>query len=43
MKKLSKIIASFGLLTAKMSANTACVIWWHQPKMPEGIKKLRRF
>ncbi len=43
MKKIGKWIASFGLLTAKMSANTACVIWWHQPKMPESVKKLRKF
>ncbi len=43
MKKLIKFVACFGLQTAKLSANTACILWWHQPTLPESVKKLRTF
>jgi len=43
IKMSSKFLASFGLVAAMLSVNTACFIWWHQSKMPDGIKKLRRF
>jgi cyclic lactone autoinducer peptide len=33
--------AALGMTT--LSVNTACFIWWHQPKLPEGAKKLRKF
>lgn len=38
IKMSSKFLASFGLVAAMLSVNTACFIWWHQPKMPDGIK-----
>lgn len=25
------------------SANTACMLWQYQPKMPDKVKKMRKF
>ena len=25
------------------SANTACMLWLYQPKMPDKVKKMRKF
>lgn len=40
---LNKAVCLSALLFAFMGANTSCVFVFHQPKMPEKVKKLRRF
>ena len=42
-KKTAKILAAASKKMAEMNANTACIYWMHQPKMPEAVKKLRKF
>lgn len=37
------LIAKIGLMSAKYTANVACAFILHQPKVPEGIEKLRKF
>ena len=41
--KYSGVIAALALLITVSSANRACVFVAHQPKMPEGAEKLRKF
>ena len=36
-------LADFALLATKFNGNTAGVFTAHQPKLPEGAKKLRKF
>ncbi len=46
MKKtnaVEKVVASLAYNEAKKGANTMCVWCFHQPKLPEGVKKLRKF
>lgn len=47
---LNKIIAKFGgviaalaLMVTTANVNTTCMLIMHQPKLPEGAEKLRRF
>ena len=42
-KKTVKILATASIKMAEMNANTACICWMHQSKMPEAVKKLRKF
>jgi len=37
------LIAKIGLMSARYTANTACTYILHQPEVPKGIKKLRKF
>ena len=46
MKRMSKMKTSFGkiipalaLLVGMSTASQACVWWFHQPQMPEQMKK----
>ena len=39
--KPAKILASASLKLGKMSANSACAYIYHQPKMPEALKKMK--
>lgn len=41
--KLSSIIASLALLVTSANANQTCVWVVHQPELPEGAMKLRKF
>lgn len=41
--KLCGIVASFGLLITAMNVNTNCIAFIHQPKLPQGAQRLRRF
>ena len=41
--KLCGIIASFALMIAAMNANVTCMFIAHQPKLPKGSDKLRKF
>ena len=46
-KKIEKttlsVLAAVSKKMAEVNANTACVCWMYQPKMPEAVKKLRKF
>ena len=42
-KKSASIVASASKKMAQMTADTACIWWMHQPKLPEAVKKLRKF
>lgn len=42
-KKTVKVLAAASKKMAEINANSACVCWVHQPKMPESVKKLRKF
>jgi len=41
--KLGGMVASFGLLVTAINANTNCICFIHQPEMPKGAEKLRKF
>ncbi|RFZ79572.1 cyclic lactone autoinducer peptide [Lacrimispora amygdalina] len=41
--KLVKIIASLALSFTSLNMNLACMLFIHQPKLPDNAKKLRRF
>lgn len=47
MKKINKTIentaARIAYNSAKRSANTTCMSWFGQSKLPETVKKLRKF
>lgn len=42
-KGLKKAVAALGFSAAKATANSTCVFISHQPKMPKGAEKLRKF
>lgn len=37
----AKLLANLSLKLAKMSADSACCYIYHQPKMPETLKKMK--
>lgn len=37
--KSAKVLANVSLKLGKMSADSACCYIYHQPKMPEALKK----
>jgi cyclic lactone autoinducer peptide len=37
------VIAVMALMVTTLNVNTACVFVMHQPKLPEGADKLRKF
>ena len=39
----AKALANVSLKLGKMSADSACCYIYHQPKMPEALKKMKRF
>lgn len=39
---VSKALANVSLKLGKMSADSACCYIFHQPKMPETLKKLKK-
>lgn len=39
----SKTLAKLAMCTAEHTANELCVFIFHQPKMPDEVKNLRRF
>lgn len=47
MKKINKAIgnaaAKLAYNSAKHSANSSCNFWFSQSKLPEAVKKLRKF
>lgn len=42
-KKTVRILAVASKKMAEMNVNAACVFWMHQSKMPDIVKKLRKF
>lgn len=42
-KKSASVMAAASKKMAGFTADTACVWWMHQPKLPEAVKKLRKF
>lgn len=41
--RLGSMIASLALAVTAMNINVACTWILHQPRVPEGAKKLRKF
>lgn len=39
----AKVLGVIARKVGELSANTKCVCIYHQPNMPEEIKKLRKF
>lgn len=42
-KQTAKAFANISLKLGKMSADSACCYIYHQPKMPEALKKIKKF
>lgn len=40
--QLAKVLANLSLKLGKMSADSACCYIYHQPKMPEALKKMKK-
>jgi len=43
LMKLGGLVASFALMVTAMNMNATCICLIHQPKLPEGADKLRKF
>lgn len=43
VSKFGTVIAAFAMLMTVLAANSACVFFTHQEKMPEGADRLRKF
>ena len=41
--KLTRYMAAFALMITVINANTSCLFLAHQPKLPSGADKLRKF
>ena len=41
--KFSGVIAALALMVTAVSANRVCMFVMHQPRLPEGAEKLRKF
>lgn len=41
--KMSSCLAAVALMVTSMNVNATCALWIHQPKLPEGAKKFRKF
>lgn len=41
-KQLAKVLAGVSLKVGKMSADSACCYIFHQPKMPDALKKMKK-
>jgi len=36
------VVTSLALLIGMASVNVACVLWYHQPKIPNGMENFKR-
>ncbi len=43
VSKWGHVLAAFALVVTALTSNVACGWVYHQPKMPEAAKKLRKF
>lgn len=41
--KFTEIFSALVLMIATVAANTTCICIYHQPELPEAVKKLRKF
>ncbi|WP_313164460.1 cyclic lactone autoinducer peptide [Sedimentibacter sp.] len=41
--KLTRYLAAFALMITALNVNTGCLFAAHQPKLPTGANKLRKF
>ncbi|WZL82447.1 cyclic lactone autoinducer peptide [Vallitaleaceae bacterium 9-2] len=41
--KSSAVLASLALMFTAFNVNTACMLFVHQPKLPDNAKRLRSF
>jgi cyclic lactone autoinducer peptide len=41
--KICTSLASLALMITALNVNTACMLFVHQPKLPDNAKKLRHF
>lgn len=42
ISKHASVVASMALMFSVMVANSRCVCIYHQPKIPEGLQKLKK-
>lgn len=42
-KKCANVLASMAMMFSIVAVNTRCVFIFHQPKMPEAMKKLKKY
>lgn len=42
IKRLANLIASFAMVFSFVAANSRCVCIFHQPVMPDELKKLKK-
>ena len=43
VKTVDKLVSAAALASAKSNVNSTCAYFFHQPKVPAGLKKLRKF
>lgn len=43
VKTIDKIIGAAALASAKSNVNSTCSWFFHQPKVPNSVKKLKKF
>jgi AgrD protein len=43
MVKFAGVVASLALMVTAANVNMGCMFIMHQPKLPEGAEKLRKF
>ncbi len=41
--KIGTSLASVALMVTSLNVNTACMLFVHQPKLPDNARKLRKF
>lgn len=41
--KFGKVLAGLALCITSLNVNTTCMLFVHQPKLPNDAKKLRKF
>ncbi len=42
-KKVLTVVSKLAMNNARKTANSACVFFGYQPKLPKGSEKLRKF
>jgi cyclic lactone autoinducer peptide len=40
--KMGGVVASLALILGVSSSQMACALWFHQPKVPEGMEKFKK-
>ena len=40
--KMGAMVSSLALMLGVSSAGATCVVWLHQPKMPDGMEKFKK-